>query len=486
MKANKILSVDFGTSCTVFAITNTTSQFEPEIVEIDGKPFIETILRLNQEGDIELFGTEAWEQIDDAPERTYLEFKMCVGQSGVVKTGSGITEGQLSSRELGIIFLRRCREKIERQHFNSTSLADQELTTVIGYPAAWTEKQREETLIIAAEAGFPNVQGCAEPVGAIYYHHYKGDLSLEKNQTILVYDFGGGTSDVAVVRTERSKKPNILSVGGTRDLGGRNFNESIYHFLIEQAGIDKNQLNSSDIVSMRRVARQLKEKLSAAVSDNRESVESTITLHGLKTQKRLQLTVQDFERTCKALIQRFPDPIWEALNRADVAPKNITVSILAGGSARMHYTRKVLDEVIPDSLKLQSVSPAEVVAKGLAIFGQISQNHNVLSAQRPESTFPSESLHRKNTENSSTSVKTQSGSKSKISKSKSKNKPSEPDKGNKGNKKETPRKKRIFNCPPALYEDMIASTQDWLIKEGFKTQRLELEDGGGLMLQIER
>lgn len=365
MTTSKILGIDFGTSCTVFSMTSTASRFEPEMVEIDGKPFVETVLRLDEAGEIELFGTEAWEQIDDAPERTYFEFKMGVGHTGATKTGSEVAEGRLSARELGVIFLRRCREKIERQHYNGASLAEHGLVTIVGYPAEWTEKQRQETLAIATDAGFPNVRGCEEPVGVIYYRHYKGDLSVDKAQTMLVYDFGGGTSDVAVVRTKEDEKPRVLGVGGTKDLGGRNFDEAVYSFLIEQADIDKTQLKPRDVVALRRTARMLKEKLSSALSDGRDSVESTITLHGLRAQKRLRLTAENFDNCCSALIRRFPDPAWEALNRADVAPNEINVSILAGGSARMNYARKMLDEVCPKDVILQSINPAEVVEKWL-------------------------------------------------------------------------------------------------------------------------
>lgn len=378
MKNEKILGIDFGTSRTVFSMTSAEARFEPEIVEIDGKPFAETVLRLDESGDIELYGAEAWEHIDQAPERTYSEFKMGVGcdveEFPQVSMPRGTVSRGYSPRELGILFLRRSREKIERQHFNGASMADSDILTVIGYPAAWNEKQREETLAIAREAGFPNVRGCSEPVGVIYYHHYKGELSVDSHQKMLVYDFGGGTSDVAIVQTHASGKPKMLGVGGAEDLGGRNFDAEIYKALLEQCGLDQGNIDHRDVVSLRRATQNLKEKLAAAISDGRDRVESTVTLYGLRSQKRLELSVSDFEEACRPLIERFPEPVWSALNRADVSPETVDISILAGGSARMHYVRKALDDILPNDIVLQSLNPGEVVAKGLAIYGRSLTN----------------------------------------------------------------------------------------------------------------
>ncbi len=375
MNHGKILGIDFGTSRTVFSMTSTEAKFEPEIVEIDGAPFVETALRLDDAGDIERFGTEAWEQIDEAPERTYYEFKMGIGRSAQQARGDShadaATPPPRSARELGTAFLRRAREKIERQHFNSAALASSDILTVIGYPAEWNEKQREETLTIAREAGFPNVRGCSEPVGVIYYHHYKGDLSVDTDQIMLVYDFGGGTSDVAVVHTRGSEKLRVRGFGGASNLGGRNFDQAIYDLLVRQSGIDVAELHSKDVITLRRLGRTLKERLTGAILDDRNEVASPVTLHSLRTQKWLQLTTADFQSCCADLIQRFPEPVWDALNRADLAPDDVNISILAGGSARLFYVPGEMEKVLPGKMVLKSLSPGEVVAKGLAIYGCI-------------------------------------------------------------------------------------------------------------------
>ena len=283
-----------------------------------------------------------------------------------------------------MIFLRRTREKIERQHFNGASLTEQGVVTIIGYPAEWTERQREETLAMAREAGFPDVQGCEEPIGVLYFQHYKGDLSVDRGQIVLVYDFGGGTSDVAVVRTRAGEKPKVLGCGGANNLGGRNFDEAVYTLLLKQSDLNAQALDPRDAVTIRRAARTLKEKLPAALADGKDSVETTVTLHGLRSQKRLRLTSRDFEECCGTLIRMFSDPAWEALNRANISPKEIDISILAGGSARMHYVHKALDDMFPEDMVLQSLNPGEVVAKGLAVYGRVLQGEKIAALSQVE------------------------------------------------------------------------------------------------------
>ncbi|WP_028572169.1 Hsp70 family protein [Desulfonatronum lacustre] len=382
--STRILGIDFGTSRTVFSMTSTKARSEPEIVVIDKKPFVETIMRLDDSGSIELFGTEAWEKIDEAPERTFYEFKMGISKVGTSEQDQPATtevaETRFTPQQLGLMFLRRAREKIEKLVFNESSLADEVIITVIGYPAEWNEKQRMTTIDMAQEAGFPNVHGCEEPLGVIYYHDYKGDLSVDHEQTILVYDFGGGTSDVVVVKTVANEKPQVLGIGGALNLGGRDFDKAIYNILLVQCGLSPQSMDPRDVVTIRRAGRTLKEKLAVAYHDGRNNVESTVYLYGTRAQKRLHLDLPTFEKCCEPLIHRFSEPVNDALNRADTAREAINLSILAGGSARMHYVRKALDELFPNDVSFQSPDPSEVVAKGLAIYGRFFQGEKVVDS----------------------------------------------------------------------------------------------------------
>jgi len=135
---------------------------------------------------VELIGSEARDHEHAARERTFIEFKLKIG-SGEVHSFSG---GNIAIDDIGKMFLSYLREKIEQTVLNNDLLAEiskvNKVTTVIGYPAEWNEVQKKATVQMAVAAGFPNVIGCEEPLGAIYFHYHQGEIDLEKEQYILI------------------------------------------------------------------------------------------------------------------------------------------------------------------------------------------------------------------------------------------------------------------------------------------------------------
>jgi len=366
-----ILGIDFGTTTTAVGMTSESSRFEPEIIEIDGIKTVETVLRLDFSGEkTEQIGEEAWREISLYPDRTFFAFKP--------KTGTDYQfiftpkNRIFSARELGILFLRVIREKIEHQQFNDTSLHDLNLTCVIGYPAEWTEDQKKTLTEMAEEAGFPNIIGCEEPVGVVYYHHFKGDIDINKEQTILVYDFGGGTTDVAVVRTGKGRLPEVIGFGGT-DVGGYHFDEKLRTFFSLKISMSHGmaQLNLSDQAMIRRYARMLKEKLSVARDNGSDKAEVTIPmLETSKTSQRILLNTAEFEKQCAELIDRFEEPVRAVLDKFGIKNEDIGISIIAGGSGRLYYVREKFKQLFPESLRIYSTNPQEVISKGLTLFGR--------------------------------------------------------------------------------------------------------------------
>ncbi len=364
-----VLGIDFGTTTTTIGMTTETSRFEPELIEIDGIRTVESVLRLDPAGErVEQIGDEAWQEISLYPDRTFYAFKPKTGVDYEYKFGSaGRT---FTARELDIMFLRIIREKIERQQFNGVSLKDSDVTCVIGYPAEWSNEQKSLIVQVATEAGFPNVVGCEEPLGVVYYHHFKGELSVNEDQIILVYDFGGGTTDVALVRTGKGKLPEIIGFGGI-NLGGHHFDEKLRQYFSTKISMSLGmaQLTASDQATMRKYTRMIKEKLSVAQSNGTDRAEITIPM--LETSRayyRMILESEEFEGECKNFIERFDEPIESALRKAGIKIDEIDMSIVAGGAGRFYYIRGKIKDAFPDSLKIQSTNPQEVISKGLAIF----------------------------------------------------------------------------------------------------------------------
>ena len=369
-----ILGIDFGTTTTAIGMTSEASRFEPELVEVDGITTVESVLRLDPAGErVEQIGREAWEEISLYPDRTFYAFKSKTGVNYEYKFGAA---GRVfTGKDLGVLFLRVIREKIERQQFNGVSLKDSDVTCVIGYPAEWSDKQKSLIVGVAEEAGFPNVVGCEEPLGVVYYHHFKGDLSVNKDQIILVYDFGGGTTDVAIVRTSKGELPEIIGFGGI-DLGGHHFDENLRQIFSAKMSMSLGmaQLTPSDQALTKRYSRMIKEKLSVAQDGGSDKAEITIPmLETSKSHYRMALDAEEFERQCENFIKRFDEPVDAALLKSGIGKNEIDVVITAGGSGRLHYVREKIKSAFPDSLKIQSTNPQEVISKGLAIFGRVKE-----------------------------------------------------------------------------------------------------------------
>ena len=322
----RILSIDFGTTTTAFAVTTNQSAFEPEMIEIDGKTTTETCLRLDASGSqIELLGADSWEHMDEAPERTFFDFKLKISDKTPFTVGSG---RQMTACDLARIFLSKLREKIETQAYGNSPLEQNISTTVIGYPATWTEIQKEATLKVARDAGFPCVMGCEEPIGALYFHRYKNEFPIEADIHLVVYDFGGGTSDVCVMRASPNKHPQVLATAGLAEVGGKFFDERLCQHFTQQIceELSLTELPESDLRSLRREAKRIKEKLSLAIENRDDAVRLIIPMLFVKKSKHeIKLARKDFENICGDLMEPFLDPMWHAVNKAGLEGEKVNI-----------------------------------------------------------------------------------------------------------------------------------------------------------------
>ncbi len=372
-----ILGIDFGTTTTTVAMTTVESRFDPELIEIDGLRTVETVIRYDSKGEfVEQLGQDAKKESYLYPDRTFFEFKPQIGSEIQYKIES--VNKTFSADDLCMQFLKTVREKIENQQFNGSPLNEMDLLCVIGYPSEWSGTKKSLIVKMAGEAGFPNIIGCEEPLGVLYYHHYKGDLSVDNAQTVIVYDFGGGTTDVAIVRTKKDSKPEVIGFGGN-DFGGQKFDEELIKYLSDKIilSMGLSELSSADIAQIKNYARVLKEKLSNAIATNSQKVEITIpVLEATKSSYRIVLEKDEFEQECKNLIAKFEEPIDLALQLSGLNREDINISILAGGSGRFYYARDKIRDSFPKDIEIQSPNPQEVIAKGLAIFGCVREIGN--------------------------------------------------------------------------------------------------------------
>lgn len=336
---------------------------------------VATALQLDISGNIAYFGAKALAKSEEAPERTFQNFKVFTGDNG--QEYHFITgQDKYTPDKLALLYLGHIRKQLEEHYFNGAQLLSMaELSCVIGCPSDWSEVRKDNLKRIAESAGFPKVRLCDEPIGVIYYNHFFGSLRFSKSQNILVYDFGGGTTDVAIARIEITDsgeiRPKVLAVGGLPNLGGSNFDEAISaHYMsvnnYDLSGLPlKAQLFDRWVIGL--AAREVKEELS-----DKESVEKTIlrlkVTGGAKPQKLL-FSREEFMSVCAPLIERFDEPVYDTLTSAGLSAEDIDAVILAGGSSAMPFVKEKMSGIFPATKILLSTS-AEIIAQGLAVYGR--------------------------------------------------------------------------------------------------------------------
>lgn len=336
---------------------------------------VATALQLDITGNIAYFGSKALAKSDEAPERTFQNFKVFTGDNG--QEYQAITgQDKYTPDDLASLYLSHIRKQLEEHYFNGAQLLSMaELSCVIGCPSDWSEVRKENLKRIVESAGFPKVKLCDEPIGVIYYHHFFGGLKFSKSQNILVYDFGGGTTDVAIARIEITDsgeiKPKVLAVGGLPNLGGSNFDEAILAHYMSVNNYDLSmlpmrwQLHDKWMIGLE--SRNVKEELSKKASVERTIHHLKVT-GGAKPQK-LSLSREEFMSVCAPLIERFDEPVYDTLTSAGLSADDIDAVILAGGSSAMPFVKEKMSGIFPAGKIFLSTS-ADIIAQGLAVYGR--------------------------------------------------------------------------------------------------------------------
>lgn len=365
------IGIDFGTTTSSVSYTTDKSTMGPELVEIDGKKTINTAIRLAPDGkSIEMIGNEAWDYYQEEPDRTFVEFKMDVGL-GKKYVRKAFT---ITPEEVGVVFLTFLRERVERQ-FGGATLASLDIkggvTTVVGYPTEWSKNQKKAVENMVRQAGFPNVEGGSEPLGAVYYHGMNGEIDINREHKVLVYDFGGGTSDIAIVALSPSLHPHVYDFDGLTNVGGRNYDNAIIEEVFKPL-FDSESYSVPDLAEFQRKAQSLKERLSSKIIDGFDTAE--VHLSGLNcmagSSMNVSLTRQKFEEIAKKYMDQFLTPVSSTLQQTGFPAKDIFLAIATGGSARLYFVDGMLRKALPNSTYLRSNNPQEVIAKGLAIYGR--------------------------------------------------------------------------------------------------------------------
>jgi molecular chaperone DnaK len=293
-------------------------------------------------------------------EMTIVPYKVAEGPNADVRVHAGGKE--YAPEEISAMILQKL--KADAEAFLGESVAD----AVITVPAYFNNAQREATKTAGSIAGLNVVRIINEPTAAALAY------GLDKegaDQTILVFDLGGGTFDVSVLELGDGVF-EVKSTNGDNHLGGDNFDKGIVDWMVGEFLRDQGIDLSKDPMALQRLyeaAEKAKIELSSTMTTQINLPFITATQEGPK-HLDLQLTRAKLEELAHDLIERTVGPTKKALEDAALSASDIDHVILVGGMTRMPAVQAKVKEIVGKDPH-KGVNPDEVVAIGAAIQGGV-------------------------------------------------------------------------------------------------------------------
>jgi molecular chaperone DnaK len=291
--------------------------------------------------------------------RQILPYHVIPAQNGDVKVK--IRDREYSPEEISAFVL------MEIKAFAEDFLGEPIAEAIITVPAYFNDSQRQATRDAGKIAGLDVLRIINEPTAAALAY----GLDNRQNQLIAVYDLGGGTFDISILKLEDGLF-EVLSTSGDTYLGGEDFDRRIMDWLIESFQKDTGISLSGDLMALQR----LKEAAERAKCELSIADETRITLPFISADasgpKHLNsvLTRRDFEKMVEDLIQKTIDPVNDALKAAGLTAERIDEVVLVGGQTRMPRVIDAVQKVFGREPN-RNINPDEVVAVGAAVQGGI-------------------------------------------------------------------------------------------------------------------
>ncbi|SEC03152.1 Fe-S protein assembly chaperone HscA [Terriglobus roseus] len=236
---------------------------------------------------------------------------------------------------------------------------------VITVPAYFNDAQRQATKDAGRIAGLDVLRLVNEPTAAALAY----GLDREKEGTVAVYDFGGGTFDVSILKLHDGIF-EVISTNGDTHLGGDDIDNLLMHIALDEIANDLSlPATPENVQAVRKAVIEVKIELSAAAS-----AKFDLALTDGKRYQR-EITREQFEQLIAPVIARTAAPAKQALKDAGITPEQIDEVVLVGGSTRIPAVRKLVDEVFTLSARGKNahteLNPDEVVALGAAVQADI-------------------------------------------------------------------------------------------------------------------
>ena len=370
----KIIGIDLGTTNSVVAVMEGG---EPTVIaNPEGGRTTPSVVAFTKSGE-RLVGQVAKRQAITNPENTIYSIKRFMGRRfnevqeeikmvpyKVVPAASGgdvriVAQGkEYSPPEISAMILQKMKDAAEQY------LGEKVTQAVITVPAYFNDSQRQATKDAGKIAALEVLRIVNEPTAAALAY----GLDKKKDETIAVYDFGGGTFDISILEVGEGVV-EVKSTNGDTHLGGDDIDKRVIDWIVDEFRKDQGIDLSKDRMALQRLkeaAEKAKMELSTVLETDINLPFITADASGPK-HLNMKLTRARFEQMCEDIFQRSVNPVKQALKDAGIGPEKIDEVVLVGGSTRIPRIQQIVQNLFNGKEPHKGVNPDEVVAVGAAV-----------------------------------------------------------------------------------------------------------------------
>jgi molecular chaperone DnaK len=371
----KIIGIDLGTTNSVASVVQGG---DPVVIPTaEGSPLCPSVVAFGKNGEV-MVGQVAKRQAIVNPEntvysikrfmgrrydevegeRSMVPYKVAAGQAGDARVTISQNGKTYTPQEISALILQKLKRDAE------AFLGEPVNQAVITVPAYFNDSQRQATKDAGRIAGLEVLRIINEPTSAALAY----GLDKKQNETILVWDLGGGTFDVSVLEVGEGVI-EVKATNGDTHLGGDDWDQVIVQWMVGEFKKDQ----GIDLGQDRMALQRLREAAEKAKIELSSMMETDINLPFISADAngprhlQLKLSRAKFEQMTGDLLARCEGPFQRALKDAEMDPKNLNQVILVGGATRMPMVQELVRRLTGGKEPNRSVNPDEVVAVGAAI-----------------------------------------------------------------------------------------------------------------------
>jgi molecular chaperone HscA len=370
-----IVGIDLGTTNSLVAIIHPDTKQPVALKEHNTSSLVPSVIHFDEAGNITV-GEEAKKKLISEPQNTIFSAKRLMGKSyNDIKQNASffsykviddntesLVKVQVGNKfyspvDLSSFILKELKQRAE--HILKTPVNK----AVITVPAYFNDAQRQATRDAGKLAGLDVLRIVNEPTAASLA--YGLGLQKDDEKTIAVYDLGGGTFDISILKISNGIF-EVLSTNGDTYLGGDDIDNSIVKYWLQQSGMNEEEL---------RINKELTQAIRLKAEEAKVYLSANNIFEGELNGDNLSLTKEKFNELIKPLVDKTVTCCTNALKDASLKTKDIDVVVMVGGSTRVPLVKESISQFFGKPVN-DTVNPDEVVALGAAIQADILAGNN--------------------------------------------------------------------------------------------------------------